>query len=45
MNKTIGKLVSVHIGKEDEFEKIAQTSVQAELDGFVGDRHRGYSRG
>jgi len=44
MNNTIGKLVSVHIGKEDEFEKIAQTCVQADLDGFIGDRHRGYSR-
>ncbi len=44
MIQTIGRLVSVHIGKEDEFEKVVQASVEAELDGFVGDRHRGYSR-
>jgi MOSC domain-containing protein YiiM len=44
MNKTIGRLVSVHIGKENELEKIEQSSVAAKLDGFIGDRHRGYSR-
>lgn len=44
MNKTIGTLVSVHIGEEDEFEKIEQTSVEVKLDGFIGDRHRGHSR-
>jgi MOSC domain-containing protein YiiM len=44
MAKIIGTLVSVHIGKEDEFSKIPQTAVQAELDGFVGDRHKGFSR-
>jgi len=39
-----GKLVSVHIGKENEFAKSGQASVQVELDGFVGDRHWGFSR-
>jgi hypothetical protein len=44
MAKIIGNLVSVHIGEEDELAKIAQPSVQADLDGFVGDRHKGFSR-
>jgi hypothetical protein len=44
MAKIIGALVSVHIGKENDLAKIAQSSVQAELDGFVGDRHKGFSR-
>jgi hypothetical protein len=44
MTKIIGKVVSVHIGKEGHLAKIAQTTVQAELDGFVGDRHKGFSR-
>jgi len=44
MAKIIGTLVSVHIGEEDELAKVAQSAVQAELDGFVGDRHKGFSR-
>jgi len=44
MAKIIGTLVSVHIGEEDELAKVAQPAVQAELDGFVGDRHKGFSR-
>ncbi len=44
MAKIIGNLISVHIGEEDELAKIAQPSVQADLDGFVGDRHKGFSR-
>lgn len=42
--KIVGKVVSVHIGKEGCLAKIVRTSVQAELDGFVGDRHKGFSR-
>jgi hypothetical protein len=44
MTKIFGTLVSVHIGVEDEFSKVPQTAVQAELDGFAGDRHKGFSR-
>ena len=44
MAKIIGTLVSVHIGEDGELAKIAQSIVQAELDGFIGDRHRGFSR-
>ena len=44
MVKIIGTLLSVHIGEEDELAKVAQSTVQAELDGFVGDRHKGFSR-
>ena len=44
MGKSIGELVSVHIGEPDCLFKQAQAGVQVELDGFVGDRHRGYSR-
>ncbi len=44
MTKIFGKVVSVHIGEENRLAKIAQTTVQAELDGFVGDRHKGFSR-
>jgi MOSC domain-containing protein YiiM len=44
MAKIIGTLVSVHIGEEGNLAKVAQSAVQAELDGFVGDRHKGFSR-
>jgi hypothetical protein len=44
MKKNIGTLVSVHIGEEGDLAKVTQSTVQAELDGFVGDRHRGFSR-
>ena len=44
MARIIGTLMSVHIGKENDLAKVAQSTVQVELDGFVGDRHRGFSR-
>lgn len=44
MARIIGRLVSVHIGEEGELAKVAQSSIQAKLDGFVGDRHVGFSR-
>jgi len=40
----LGTVVSVHIGEEDHLAKAAQSAVQAELDDFVGDRHKGFSR-
>lgn len=43
--KTIaGKVTSLHVGTEGRLEKEPCGSLQAELDGFVGDRHRGASR-
>ena len=52
MRKLEGTLVSVHTGSKGEYKagdsedysKRAKTSVQVELDGFVGDRHRGFER-
>jgi hypothetical protein len=44
MAKVIGTLVSVHIGEEGDLAKVTQPTVQAELEGFIGDRHRGFSR-
>jgi len=37
-------LVSIAIGSGDDMSKQAQASVMADLEGFVGDKHRGYSR-
>lgn len=37
-------LVSVHIGTRDDMSKQPCNSVNAELDGFDGDKHQGYSR-
>ena len=37
-------LVSVHIGTRDDMSKQPCDSINAELDGFEGDKHRGYSR-
>ena len=44
MAELTGKLVSVHIGEENTFSKVARSTVQADLDGFIGDRHTGFSR-
>ena len=44
MKKWVGKLVSVHTGNNANYSKAAQPSARVELDGFVGDKHRGYER-
>jgi MOSC domain-containing protein YiiM len=44
VKKLIGTLVSVHTGHNADYSKQAQPSVQVELDGFVGDKHRGFDR-
>lgn len=36
--------MSVHAGSNDDLSKEQHPSIQAELDGIVGDRHRSYSR-
>jgi MOSC domain-containing protein YiiM len=50
--KLVGALVSVHTGSKadyntgdgEDYSKASRPSVQVELDGFVGDRHRGFER-
>ncbi len=37
-------VVSVHAGSNDNLSKDQHASVQVELDGFVGDRHRSFER-
>jgi hypothetical protein len=48
VKKQIGTLVSVHTGNDTgsnaDYSKAAQPFAQVELDGFVGDRHRGFER-
>jgi MOSC domain len=39
-----GTVTSVATGRKDHFEKDACQSIALELDGIVGDRHRGYTR-
>ena len=44
MNEIIAIVASVHVGSGDGLSKEEQSSIQVELDGIVGDRHRGYER-
>jgi len=44
MSSQTGRVVSVHVGPEGTLEKAHQESIRLELDGIVGDRHRGTSR-
>ncbi len=44
MKKLVGTLVSVHTGNNADYSKQEQAAAQVELDGFVGDKHRGYER-
>ena len=48
MKKLVGTLVSVHTGNNsadaEDYSKQERPSAQVELDGFVGDRHRGFER-
>jgi hypothetical protein len=39
-----GKVVSVHAGLSDDLGKEQHPSIQAELDGIIGDRHRSHAR-
>ena len=43
MKKLTARLVSLHTGNNEDLSTDACQKVQAELDGFVGDKHRGYS--
>ncbi len=44
MTEIIGSVVSVYVGAAGTLEKSAHDSIALELDGVVGDRHRGLSR-
>jgi MOSC domain-containing protein YiiM len=44
MKKLVARIVSVHSGNNDDLSKEEHESIQVELDGIVGDRHRSYVR-
>ena len=44
MTKTVARVVSVHAGSNDDLSKNEHPTIQLELDGVVGDRHRSYER-
>ena len=44
MKKITGEIVSVHSGSNDDLSKEEHESIQLELEGIVGDRHRSYVR-
>ncbi len=44
MKKVKATVVSVHAGSNEDLSKESHDSVTAELDGFVGDRHKSYTR-
>ena len=45
MKKITATVISVHAGSNEDLSKEAHNSITAELDGFVGDRHKSYTRG
>ena len=44
MKTVIATVVSVHSGSNEDLSKEEHASIQVELDGIVGDRHRSYTR-
>ena len=44
MKTLSGRVVSVHSGSNDDLSKEEHSSIQVELDGIAGDRHRSYVR-
>ena len=44
MKEITAKIVSVHAGSNDDLSKEQHPSIQVEMDGIVGDRHRSYLR-
>ena len=44
MEKVTAKVVSVHIGSDENLRKEEHTEIQIEFDGVVGDRHRSFTR-
>lgn len=44
MKTIVAQVASVHAGSNDDLSKDEQATIQVELDGVVGDRHRSYKR-
>ena len=44
MKKLIASIVSVHTGNNEDYSKEAFKSVEVDAEGFVGDKHRGFTR-
>ena len=44
MEKIVAQVVSVHAGSNDDLSKDEHPTIQIELNGVVGDRHRSYDR-
>jgi len=44
MKEIVAQVVSVHSGSNEDLSKEEHASIQVELDGIVGDRHRSYVR-
>lgn len=44
VKKLVAKVISVHAGSNDDLSKEEQQTIQVELDGIVGDRHRSHVR-
>jgi MOSC domain-containing protein YiiM len=44
MKEIVARVVSVHSGSNDDLSKEEHASIQVDLDGVIGDRHRSYTR-
>jgi MOSC domain-containing protein YiiM len=44
VKKVLARVVSVHAGSNEDLSKDEHATIQLELDGVVGDRHRSYER-
>lgn len=44
MNTVLAQVISVHAGSNDDLSKEERSTIQVELDGIVGDRHRSHTR-
>jgi MOSC domain-containing protein YiiM len=44
VKKVVARVVSVHAGSNEDLSKDEHATIQLELDGVVGDRHRSYER-
>jgi MOSC domain-containing protein YiiM len=44
MKEIVARVVSVHAGSNEDLSKEEHPTIQVELDGVVGDRHRSYTR-
>ncbi len=41
---TLGEVVSVHVGEKGVLSKAPMQNIKLDIDGIVGDRHRGFAR-